>query len=281
MNSDVYYIDRSMPIPVMLAYHNAVLEANKRCSGKVLRTHHVRVLDVCHQAYEQTYDGAIVFHDDRAERIFRDVCSEQSLDVPADLLWERTPYVSERVHLELRGDGRMAVWHHRRDAFVHLSGIEVCNRPWSVGDTVKGKLVVTDVIIAGAHNHVRKAMRRYSRYRDLVKFADRYNYRTGMRGMDMRDWEDIAQCLVEADMYLITSEGLVIKVTHGRMAWVRPSGALPEYKYPQLAVAGWVRERIEADLKQYSRRHHSPSPSPFIDSMVGVVATSKVELERD
>jgi hypothetical protein len=280
MNRDVYYIDRAMPIPMLLAYHNAILVANQRCSGKTLRTHHVRVMDVCHQAYDCTYDGAIVFHDDRAEGIFRDVCREQNLDVHAELLWERTPYVSERVHLELRGDARMAVWHHRRDAFVHLSGDEVCDRPWDVRGNIRAKVMITDVIIAGAHNHVRKALRRYARYRDLVKHADRYN-RHDQTGMTTGDWEDIVTGMYEADMYLITSEGLVIKVTHGCMTWVRPSGAIPEYKYPQLAVAGWVRERIDANLKQYSRRHHSPSPSPFVDSMVGVVATSKVELGRN
>lgn len=280
MNRDVYYLDRKMPLPVMLAYHNAVLVANQRCSGKVLRTHHVRVMDVSHKVYDCICDGAIVFHDDRAEGMFREVCREQGLDISADLIWERAPYVSERVHLELRGDARMAIWHHRRDAFVHLSGDEVCKRQWMIDDSIKATVVITDVIIAGAHNHVRKAMRRYCRYRDLVQTADRYNYHRHT-GMTTRDWEDIVNGMHEADMYLITSEGLVIKVTHSRMSWIRPSSAMPEYKYPQLAVAGWVRERIEANLKQYSRLSHSPSPSQFVDSMVGVVATSKVELERN
>jgi hypothetical protein len=281
MNRDVYYIDRKMPLPLLLAYHNAILQTNTRRSGKVLKTDHVRVLDVNHSAYDCQYDGAIIFKDDRAEQCFKDVCEDNGLDVHAELLWERTPYVSERVMLELKGDGRMAVWHHHTDDFVWLTGDQVCPRPLYIDNGVTQELSFTDVIFAGAHNQVRKAKRRYARLVRCVQTESQYNY-NARTGMTPRDWEYIVSGMHRATIYLVTTEGLVLEVTGNRMKWVRPTGLPAEYlKYPQLAEAGWVRKRVEANLRAYSRVHHSPSPSPFVDSVTGVVLTSKVELDRD
>lgn len=200
------------------------------------------------------YDGAILFKNNRAECDFLWACRDQGFNVNEHLLHGRGSYVNyeDRVMVEQLGDGRLSLWIHEDDAYVHLHGDAVIAPHWDIpiAEGLEGKVVVKDLLIAGDHNAVRTIRRRFkATMRGLHNSSD---YKRGIAtGLTANDWEWIVGDLrdTNATVLVVTSEGLVIQVHHNRMEWLRPSNSLLSRKYPQLLEAAYVKHLTGAWVK--------------------------------
>lgn len=264
MSNNIYYIPSDLPIPLTLQVHSAVLETNRRCSGKTLREHHVVVKDVAKRYEDHEYDGVITFHDWCAHNTFRDVCKENNLDILNLLAWDNTPYVNTRVRLQQDNDGHLGVWTHYRDACVHLTGDEVNPKPIMVSGE-NNQVVITDIIIAGDHASVNKTVRRYKR-------AYMQEMATTL------DWEYVAAKLRHAEMYLVTDKGLMIAVTPSGMKWQRMTKHLHSKAKQAMRVAGYQYNAIKTTWA-IRRAVSRVDPNPFTDSIREMLATEAYELK--
>lgn len=266
MQNQVYYIHADLPIPLTLALHAAVLKANQRCSGKTLREHHVVIKDVVKRINGHVFDGVITFHDRVAERIFHEVCKENNLNVKEVLEYYTAPYIDTRVRLQHDGDGRLGIWAHYRDACIHLSGAAVNPEPITIQGEADG-IVITDILIAGDHGSVNKTLRRYKR-------AFRYTQTTNL------DWEYVVKKLhYSAALYLVTSKGLLIKVTSSGMRWQRPINRLTPVAKQEMRIAGYNYNTVITNRTLYEPSRYVKN-NPFRDSMRDLVATESYELKR-
>lgn len=264
MSNNVYYIPSDLPIPLTLQVHSAVLETNRRCSGKTLREHHVVVKDVVKRHENYDYDGVITFHDWRSHNTFREVCKENNLNVDI-LTWDDPPHVNARVRLQHDNDGHLSVWTHYRDACVHLTGTEVSPKPIIVSGELNS-VVITDIIIAGDHASVNKTARRYKR-------ALMQEWATVL------DWEYIAAKLHHAEMYLVTDKGLLIAVTSYSMKWQRATKYLPSKAKQDMRIAGYSHNSIKT-VRSMRRAVSRVDPNAFTYSIREMLATEAYELVR-
>lgn len=265
MSDNVYYIPADLSIPLTLQVHSAVLEANRLCSGKTLREHHVVVKDVAQRYENHDYDGAITFHDWRAHDAFRKACKESNPSLIDLLAWDNVPYINVRVRLQQDNDGRLGIWSHYRDACVHLTGDEVNSKPIMVSGE-GNQVVITDIIIAGDQAAVRKTVRRYKR-------AYMKEWVTTL------DWAYVAAKLQYAEMYLVTDKGLVIAVTPRGMRWQRATKHLHSKSKQAMRVAGYQYNAI-GTTRVIRRAVTRIDPNPFTDSIREMLATELYELNR-
>lgn len=265
MSNHVYYIPSDLPIPLTLALHAAILEANGRCSGKTLHEHHVVVKDVAERYDGHDYDGVVTFHDWPAYNMFKLVCSEQGFSINENLRYETKPYINTRVRLQQDNDGHLSVWTHYRDACVHLTGDEVNPKPIIVSGE-SNRVVITDVIIAGDNTSVNKTVRRY-----------KHSYMSGWA--TTLDWEYVAAKLRHAEMYLVTDKGLLIAVTPAGMKWQRMTKHLHSKAKQAMCVAGYRHNAIKTTWA-IRRAGSRVDPNPFTDSIREMLATETYELKR-
>lgn len=265
MSNHVYYIPSDLPIPMTLALHSAILETNRRCSGKTLREHHVVVKDVVERYDGYEFDGVVTFHDWCSGNMFQSVCSEQGFSINENLWREAKPYVNARVRLQHDNDDHLSVWTHYRDTCVHLTGTEVNPKPIIVSGE-NNQVVITDIIIAGDHASVNKAVRRYKR-------ALMQEWTTVL------DWEYIAAKLHHAEMYLVTDKGLLIAVTPYSMKWQRTTKHLTSKAKQAMRVAGYSHHSIKT-VRAMHRARSRVNPNAFTDSIREMLATEAYELVR-
>ena len=277
----VYFVKGDCPAPYLVAIHGAIAAVNQLHHGREKKVDVVRFVELNKRDSKGLYEAMVIANSESALEEFRKYAKARNcLEA---LEYEYPDYAHDRFHFDLKGDGRAEIWVAPYDACVHLTGEDVCNRPWNIRWCAPSSSFIKEILFIGPNVAVRNAMRRYKHAKREIRESWRYKFGAEgnvQLGMTEQQWETIAEALGSwGAMYLFTSEGTVIKVTRNRMEWIRPEEPKSRDYYTRMVHNGYERFPIHTVF-----REHQPAGcgrrSPFEESVVTMALTHEIEARR-
>ena len=274
----VYFVKGDCPAPYLVAIHGAIAAVNKLQHGKK-KVDVVRFVELLARDSKGLYEAMVIATNRATLELFYEHAKTRNC---ADALEYVYPdYAHDRFHFDLRGDGRAEIWVAPNDSCVHITGDDVCTRPWNVRGYAPEGLIIKEIMFVGPNVAVRNAMRRYKNAKHEVRYSWRYQFPNDVTsGMTDSQWGKVAEALGSwGAMYLFTSEDTVIKVTRNRMEWVRPEKPKSRNYYTRMVHNGYECFPICHVFREY---HHDSNGrrSPFEESVVTMALTHEVEARR-
>lgn len=271
MSNYVIYVASDAPAGAVVGIHNLIDVVNAANSGKTPRNDFVRAIDIPASYTDGQYDTAILFKNNKiSEEFYRTLAKT---GISSYIAHQFRPYCPESVHVEHRGNGRLAVWTAPGNTLIHLTGEAVCQLPWVSKDASDEPVVITDVIIAGPTNHVRTINARY-----------RYTKRHNRGGFTAVDWMFVAKGLPnckkashQARLYLVTDKGTIIEANPGNMSWLRPKARKPGGYYTDMQVSGYTRKELSVRNLKRATNNKLGNDNTYIDSIRNIALTNVLE----
>lgn len=254
-----YLVPRDVDIVNLRALNDIVNHINTKIYGADQQPR-IWLDNVEHELYK----GVINFRSQGSYNAFQEMLPDSIRHNESVIKYDYSYDHTNRVEIDLPGDGTFGIWYPRQDHYVKFSGGQVCTLPIYIPHLGSSDIHILEVHIAGSRNEVHKASRRYQHYVRGRKSA------THPTGFFAWEWDHVADALgYEAVMYLVTTDGLVLKVTRAGMSWVHPTPYLPqrhfEYKV-QNKVCVFASDKVAV----YKKKPTTKPLNNFQLSMVSV-----------